>query len=157
MGGGASKRADETGGNGAPRGSGTPAIDYDPIRTVAEFEGEGRGAAARIGPARRRRRRIENEDRRFCFEPLIAPAARLAQRTGAYARAFDGGAKAPPRAHVSALPARQRFVTQRHRQQSRDRAAEAVGDRFWKLLARGDVDGAKLAQQFDQGELPGRG
>jgi hypothetical protein len=54
---------------------------------------------------------------------------------------------------VAALPARQRLVAESDPEQGGDRARQSVGDRLGRLLLAGIVDGAKLAEQLDQGEL----
>ena len=58
----------------------------------------------------RRRRGVEDEDRAERRQPLIAPAARLAQRAGAKAAAFDQRGEPRGIAGIAALPARQRAV-----------------------------------------------
>ena len=57
------------------------------------------------------------------LQPLIAPAPRLAERPDPQPGALDRGGDPAAARHIAALPARQRLVAERHREQGADRRA----------------------------------
>ena len=110
----------------APRDSPTPPqltisrcgpslISKASVEAQAPFSARGGGGGAAS----------KTSTRGFRLNPLIAPAARLAQRAALDPRAFGGGGDPAAARHVAALPARQRAVAQRHREQGADRRASA--------------------------------
>src|SRR6185503_14187548 len=65
------------------------AIHDEPLRTVGKLEGEGRGAARWRHLGRRRRGRIDDDDRSESGQAMVAPALGLPERAGAQAAALN--------------------------------------------------------------------
>ena len=126
------------------------AIDDQPLAAVRHLERQGRGRALRGHLLRRRRRRVEHNDRAERRHPLIAPAARLAERPRAKPATFDQRGQPRRFAGAAALPARQRAVAQRDAVERGERSRRGGLDAFGNVLLGGVIAGAQQAEAVDQ-------
>src|SRR3546814_15039886 len=105
---GGAQAARQFGGNRRAGQRGAAAVDDDAFVAVAEFKGEGRGAA-RLGHAGDGGRRgVGEDDDLVSHTPLIAPTARLFERAGAHAPGLydrlDGRGRGRAAARAAAQP-----------------------------------------------------
>ena len=131
-------------------------VDEDAVRPVTELDRQCRGAAIACVAGDRRGCGIELEHRLARIDPLVAPLARIAQRTGSHAGRLDEPLDPRGGQGAGALPVADAAIAMQQVEQGRHQDCQDRVDLCWRIAAHGRVAGLDAHQQFDRLDLAQR-